>query len=1103
MLPPRIPDGSIAREALVQRVTEGLSRRLVSIIAGAGYGKSTLLAQALERSPHPWVWLACDGRMGDAGVFFAHLAAGIEQRFPGFGAQLAQGRGMESQAAALCNEILATVPDDIVVAIDDVHLLDGTDGAAALALLVRELPPQVHLAISGRISLTLPLARLRAAGEVKEFSERELSLSTSESLELLRNRGLTLTDVDARELHRRTEGWVTGIVLAAQAGGTAPDPVAPGDAAHHFDYMAEEVFYLLSDDLKGFLLRTAILERFSIAVASAVSGVDARPIVDELTTRHLFILRLGATGEMFRYHHLFAEFLQRRLIDAGLDRQDLHRRAADAWSAEGSAADAVHHYLEAGASGDAVDALEPVVEAMVRSPDAPRVQRWLDQMPDELWNTRPALLLARATLFFLAGEYERALDALEHALDRLTSAADHERAAAAVFALGRAATTAGRSRTRGLTLARKYLPRIDSSARMLPAARLTMAHLYGYASSYDRSEKELQAAVALPAAAAIGVFDRYVALLRAFMIDHPRGRSDDALRELDVVIVDLERREAEDALVQLPYAFAYRAIVLADIGRYEDALHDARRLLEAAERKGLAAVAAPVCAWIRFAALAGLERWEDLEAEIDRTSPVFAGLGGAVRGYLYQTARARLAAHRGDAGEVERQVRAARAGLAEHDYAHEEATVSVDLALAAWEVGLGDLARETAEGATAAARRARGSLTALRAAIACAVVSADEAEVDAHLERALRLTGRHGYQRVWSRRHRDVAAPLLIRALNRGLGPRGAAARVAVECGREVFAQCVEEVVAPAGRGELAAHAMEGGDVEIASVGLLVRDDDPGVRAAAARSEKTILDRPRPPIRLAMLGGLAVWRGDAPVPGSAFVRRKARGLLAALASARGPVHRELLLEWFWPDLPPDRGLAALYVTLHDLRRALEPGLGRGTPSTLVVVDGEAYRFVLHDIDTWDVAHFLELSQWAAGEGRRGALEGLLAAESAYGGEFLPEWPYEDWAQPLRLEVDQARRQVLERLAVALVAADRPAEAVTRYKALLAMDGEYEAWHRGLMRAYAQSGEIALALRQYHACRARLRRGQGTEPGPETRALYSEILGAGVPREPVG
>jgi len=336
MLPPRLPERPLPREDLVRRAADGLARRLLAIVASAGYGKSTLLAQALERSPHPWVWLACDERMGASAALVGHLAAGISQRFPGFGARLSLAGGPDAQVAELCNEILAAVPEDLVIAVDDAHAVAGSPAGEALRLLVRDLPPHAHLAIASRSALPIALSRLRAAGQLVELGEADLALSAEESGELLATRGVELPDKTVRELHRLTEGWITGIVLAAQAGGVAPRADAPGTAAHLFDFMAEEVFHRQPKALQDFLLGTAVLDRFSPAVASAVTGADARVRIAELTARHLFILRLDPEGSAFRYHHLFAEFLRRRLADAGVDLRRQHHRAADAWREAGS-----------------------------------------------------------------------------------------------------------------------------------------------------------------------------------------------------------------------------------------------------------------------------------------------------------------------------------------------------------------------------------------------------------------------------------------------------------------------------------------------------------------------------------------------------------------------------------------------------------------------------------------------------------------------------------------------------------------------------------------------------------------------------------------------
>ena len=118
---------------------------------------------------------------------------------------------------------------------------------------------------------------------------------------------------------------------------------------------------------------------------------------------------------------------------------------------------------------------------------------------------------------------------------------------------------------------------------------------------------------------------------------------------------------------------------------------------------------------------------------------------------------------------------------------------------------------------------------------------------------------------------------------------------------------------------------------------------------------------------------------------------------------------------------------------------------------------------------------------------------MLAAETLWRGDFLPDFPYEPWAEETRRELERERVALLERLAAALAEMGRPAAAIERYRRLIDTDPEREGWHRALMRAYSQAGERPLALRQFHACRATLRARLGIEPGPETRELYTSLL----------
>jgi DNA-binding SARP family transcriptional activator len=220
---------------------------------------------------------------------------------------------------------------------------------------------------------------------------------------------------------------------------------------------------------------------------------------------------------------------------------------------------------------------------------------------------------------------------------------------------------------------------------------------------------------------------------------------------------------------------------------------------------------------------------------------------------------------------------------------------------------------------------------------------------------------------------------------------------------------------------------------------------------------------------------------------------KGRTLLAILLAAGRHVHRETLVDLLWPSLPPERALAALHSALHALRRALEPDRARGDACTLIVTDGEAYRLVIDGADSCDAHELLTLARRRHTENDEGRLARLALAEESYRGPFLAEWPYEEWAAPRRADVERARAAVVEELADRLLAAGDSRAAVERYVRLLDEDADRERVHRSLMESYAQAGERALAVRQYHACRAVLRERHGLDPSPETEALYRRLL----------
>jgi ATP/maltotriose-dependent transcriptional regulator MalT/DNA-binding SARP family transcriptional activator len=1053
LLPPRLPPGCIRRPQLEQRVVEGLSGRLVTVVAAAGYGKSTILVQALERVPWPAAWCSCDARIRHSGLLLEHLAAALASVVPAFGAHLELEGQTDDQVAAFCNESTRAMSADFVLVLDDVHTLSGS-ARQAVELLLRHLPPTAHVLLASRSRLPLPLARLRAAGAI-EVGEADLAFSRKETQLLLRRLAVHHEPTDATDLHRLTEGWVSGLILAARTGRSELDRErAHGNA---FDYLAEEVFFGLSARRRAFLLRSSVLDRFSPALAAAVTGEpESARLVHGFVADHLFTEQLHGHEEWYRYHHLLQAFLRRRLrYQAPKEVSELHRRAARWWLEGEWRQEAVPHLVAAGEPRAAVDVLEPLAEDMVGTPGAETLADWLDGIPQEHWADRPSLLGAHAALLLTRAEHEGSFPAFEAAIGGLLKLGDHERAAMASARLLQSMITAGAPVEERIEAGRRQIALVSSRARMSPATRILLATSYAWACRFEEAEEELRAALAQPAGDS-PVVRAYTTMARAFYLTYPRGSVIEALAQLDHAIAVLERHRSGDELGLLAYARVYRGYLLNDLGRHQEALAEAERTERAFSERGFRRAVGRALRCIRLTALAGLERWHDLEAEFRPGAEERDPAEASSYGYRLRDPAARLAAHRGDVGAVQSHIAAAREQMRFVGPVFDNPMFLCNFARAAWDAGLRALAGELADEARNLAVTIGAPAQQARASLVGAFATGGERRADDLLAEALDLTARWDLTDLWLRRERGIAGPLLARARRRNLGPPGLAASLLAASGDTVSSQPSSP-----------------------------RSRRRGTAGDSAR-------RGRPVFAFSTLGGLSVTRDGVPIPPEEFGRRKPRELLALLLSADRAVHRDAVVDHLWPTLDDVRGGAALRTALHQLRRALEPELAPRSPSALIVSRERTYSLVLQQEDAFDVATFLELST-PADEPPERVIRRLEAAEAAYRGPFLPEWPYADWAETRRRALEARYRGALGRLGAALLSEGRPDAAARRYERLVGLEPERERWHQALMQCYAELGERPLALRQYHVCREILRRELGIEPGPETRALFARLL----------
>ena len=434
---PGTQPGFVARPRLLERLEEGLARGLLLVCAPAGFGKSSLLADWARSGGLPVAWLSLDEGDNDPARFWRHVVAALGRARPGIAEQVAPllgppaPRSFEGLVTALINQ-LAAQPGEVLLVLDDYHLVDVQAVHASLGFLLEHRPPGLHLVLASRADPPFGLARLRARGRLAELRDAGLRFTEQEAAALLREAvGADLPEAAVAVLAARTEGWVAGLQLAGLSLRGQVDVagfVASFSGSHRFvlDYLAEEVLERQPEPVRGFLLETSVLERLSGGLCDAVTGrTDSQRLLEGIERANLFLVPLDAVRGWWRYHQLFADLLRARLRQQQPERVAGLHRAAAAWSeAHGLADDAVRHALAAGDAAWAARLAERYADELLLRGEGATVRRWLAVLPAELVGSRPRLLLARARLALLSGRVEGVDELLDGAERALAEAAD-------------------------------------------------------------------------------------------------------------------------------------------------------------------------------------------------------------------------------------------------------------------------------------------------------------------------------------------------------------------------------------------------------------------------------------------------------------------------------------------------------------------------------------------------------------------------------------------------------------------------------------------------------------------------------------------------------
>ncbi len=501
---PPLRPSLVHRPHLIEKLNRGLHGKLTLISAPAGFGKTTLISEWIAGCQRPFAWLSLDERDGELTRFLTYFVAALRTAAGEIGdralaaLQDSPPPAAESILTLLVNELVAA-SQEMVLVLDDYHVLESPPIDQALTFLLEHLPPQLHLVITTREDPPLPLPRLRARGWLTELRAADLRFTTEETAVFLHQAaGLDLSADELAALEKRTEGWIAGLQLAAlsmQGRDDVPGFITSfaGDNRYILDYLVAEVLQRQPPPVRQFLVQTSILDRLCAPLCRAVTRQDASgDLLETLERGNLFVIPLDDRRQWYRYHHLFADVLQvhaqKELGDAV---SDLHQRASRWYEAHDLLPDAVHHALAAGDFERVADLAERAWPAMDRRRESQVWLRWVQQLPPEWIRARPVLGASSAWALLDRGDLEAAaahLQAVERWLAQETRPADEPKpfadeaqfqalpasvaAARTYLALARGDLSATQTYARQ---ALKLIPEDDHLRRGTPAALLGLA----------------------------------------------------------------------------------------------------------------------------------------------------------------------------------------------------------------------------------------------------------------------------------------------------------------------------------------------------------------------------------------------------------------------------------------------------------------------------------------------------------------------------------------------------------------------------------------------------------------------------------------------------
>lgn len=1049
---PRLAKHVIGRNHVIAKLQEAVNYPLTVVRAGAGYGKSTLINQAFPDTFTPTVWLHLSEQDNGAIPFLSHLVQVAHNVCPTVGLKaLPLLVWDERQGNPDALTILEALVDDLflagplVIILDDYQYMgDNEDVLRLTGILVDRLPDNVHVVIASREKVNLPgIALKRAKGDVLDIGEPDLAFTAGDISRLFSEvYKLTVDDVTAGQLAARTEGWIMAIQMLGQnmKKGWSWDAALkslPQSLSELFEFLAQDYLTKQPASIRSFLFHTAYLELLKPDICNHLLDLsDSAAILRDFERRGLFTFRIG--DGVYRYHHLFQEFLQKNGGFTAHHLRELHGKAAR-WYKDNEPSQAINHYLAGGYHAEAGELMKDHYLAKLAAGQQAELARWLELLPPKITNTIPELLLARGDIYRLAGDFANALK-LYRAAEKSFSAAGN---------------TAGSYLT-SKAFALVYLDTVQPvEAEKYLAAALKLAderNIPEQARLYQLvAENKVNLGRAEEAAA-------YFVKANELFLEDSRGDVEARMHlrtgRLLAAKQILARRTGQCEAVHTPKSHRETPLLLSLINSFMGDVDEAWRNAQAGLNTGtrFKAVFVEAVGYMRLGHAKQLKSWLDTEEAIDCYQQALE----IVSSLEVERGKAEplcgLCILYGHQGNLDSAVRYGLEGIRVGRQSQDDwitAMVELSLTIAYYKAGMYDKADEWGNRSYASFTLCGDSYLSAVTLLWRTLLALERGKRDEfrRMADALFYTSQtHDYDFIFHKPtflgFRDVQAamPLLLAAQKDNIRP-------------EYVGSLLTELGLSA---ELTSH--------------------PGYT-----------------LRVQTLGPFITWRGIQEIKAKEWQREKAKRLFQYfLTNRKTLVHKEQLTEAIWSEEGSDSDFK---VAMNAMINALEPNRHARKAPFYIAKNESTYGLnlaagIIIDVDEFE--SYISRGRRIEKKDPEQAIRLYRLALNLYKGDFLQECCYEDWCLEERERLLILYLTTAERMAYMLYERGEIEECMSLCTRILGKDRCWEGAYVLLMRCYYQQNNRAMVAKVFKHCQENLKGELGVAPADETVDLYRKL-----------